>query len=344
MGERGMTTNLRWGVLGCADIATRAMIPALQEARNAKVTVIASRSLERASSAAERFGIGRSVGSYEALVESPDVDAVYVPLPTSLHAEWTIAAARAGKHVLCEKPLATAVEDVDRVIAAAAEHDVVVMEALMYRLHPQTHRVEDLVRSGHLGSIQLVTASFTYGLSDERDIRLTRALGGGVLFDVGTYCVSTARQSAGAEPYLVQGFARFGPGSDVDEVFTGLLRFPTECVATFGCALRAQRDQWYRITGSEATLVVPVPFAPGIDDRELIVMRGVMRGKESREHITVPGVDQYRLLVEHFADVVLAGVRPQIGLRETRANVAVLEALMASAVGVEPRPVRSDPP
>jgi len=331
----------RWGVLGCADIAVRAMIPAIQQAREAKLEAVASRDANRGEAVALRFGV-RALPSYEALLSDPAVDVVYVPLPTGLHAEWVLAALAAGKHVLCEKPLATTAADVDRICTAAEAKGLVAMEALMYRLHPLAERAVDLVRSGLLGEPQVFTASFTYHLADAGDIRFRRDLGGGVLLDVGSYCVSTARLLIGNEPSEVHGFARFGPRGDADEAFTGALRFADGALATFACACTAPRDQWYRLACSDATLAVANPYAPGTDDRDLLVVRGFQRGAQTEERITVPGADQYRLLVEHVGDVVAGRDSPRVGLAETRANVAAVEALMASAREGGPRRLHVD--
>ena len=328
--------KLRWGVLGCADIALRAMMPALQRASNGEVVAIASRDLAKAQEAAARHKIPRAYGEYDALLADPAVDAVYIPIPNSPHKPWTVRAIQHGKHVLCEKPLALSTAEVDEIIEAANTHGKVAMEAVMYHLHPQTDRVRQIIRSGDLGQVHLVTAMFTYNLPDPGDIRLVRSLGGGILLDVGTYCVSVARLAMGREPESVLGSARIGPTSDVDEVFTGLLRFPAGEHAAFACSLRGPRQQEYRITGTEGSLTVPIPFAPGTEDRTLILRTGWQRGKEREEHVVVPGADQYQLLAEHFAFCVRSEAQPAIPLTETRANVAAVSKLMESALSGAP--------
>jgi predicted dehydrogenase len=214
---------------------------------------------------------------------------------------------------------------------AAEASGVVVMEALMYRFHPQTERVRELILSGAIGDVQLISAAFTYHVPNAKDIRYSDALGGGVLLDVGTYCVSISRLAAQSEPISIYGSARIGPGSDVDEVFVGALGFPGGIHAAFTCALYSPRDQWYRITGTTGTLIVPVPFAPGTDNRTLLIRRGWQRGKETEERIEIPGADQYQLLVEHFVERVRNQRETPLTLAETRANVTVLEALRNSA-------------
>lgn len=326
-----MPRALRWGVLGCADIGLRAVVPAIQRARGAVVAAIASRDLTRARLAAGRLGIEGVHEGYQALLDDTSIDAVYIPLPNALHVPWALRAIERGKHVLCEKPLAITAEGVEEVRAAADRAGVMAMEAMMYRFHPQTRRVVQLVRSGSLGEVQLVSATFTYGLHAPGDIRLRRDLGGGVLWDVGSYCVHIARLAFGEEPEAAAGWARIGPDSDVDEVFAGSLRF-ARGMATFQCSLRGPRTQSYTITGSEASLRSMLPFAPGVDDRTLVIQRGWHRDALSEESEIVPGVDQYQLMIEHFVREVRSG-RPasNVHLDDTRANVAAVQALMRSA-------------
>jgi len=331
-----MTRKIKWGIISCANIGTRAVIPAIQHSRNAQVIAIASRDPARARQVAAQQDIPNAFGDYAAILADPDIEAVYIPLPTSLHTGWAIRAAKHHKHILVEKPMALNVGEMDEIAAAATKNGVLAMEALMYKLHPQTERVAEIIRSGTLGAVQLVSSAFTYHVPNPEDIRLSRALGGGCLLDVGTYCVSVARMAMHAEPVEAIGRARIGPDSDVDEVFAGMLRFSEGRLATFGCALHGPREQWYKITGSEGTLTVTVPFAPGTDDRELIIRRGWQRGQETEERIRVAGVDQYQLMIEQFSDCVMMGSSPAISLAETRANIAVVSALIQSALGAKP--------
>jgi len=324
-------SKISWGILSCADIGLRAVVPALRKSSNAQIVAIASRDLARAQKAAAEHEIPRAYGNYLDLLTDSKVEAIYIPVPNSEHLTWTMLAMEHGKHVLIEKPLAMNANEVDEIVRSAAGHQVIAMEALMYRFHPQTQRVHEIIRSGVLGAVQLVSAAFTYHVPNPNDIRLKWSLGGGCLLDVGTYCVSVARMAMGSEPIEVIGRARIGPQSDVDEVFAGMLRFSEGRQATFGCTLHGPREQWYKISCTEATLTVPVPFAPGTDDRELIIRRGWQRGKEVEERIRIPGVDQYQLMVEHFSDCISTGQAPSIPLSESRNNVAAVEALMQSA-------------
>jgi len=317
------TPRLRWGVLGTARIA-RALAGPLRDLPRHELAAVASRSLERAEAWAAEWGAARAYGSYEALVAAPDLDVVYIPLPNALHARWTIAAARAGKHVLCEKPLALSVAEVDAVAAAAAGAGVVVTEAFMYRHHPQTRRVRELVVSGAVGQVRLVRGAFTFWLSRESDVRLDPALGGGSLWDLGCYPVSFARFVLGEEPVEASGMAEMGP-TGVDVAFVGQLRFASGAVLQFDCGFRAHFRTSIEIVGTDAVLEVPSPFKPGTSER-LVLRRG-----GAVETMDASGGALYAGEIEDLADAVLLGKAPQVGLADSRANVAALVALLESA-------------
>jgi D-xylose 1-dehydrogenase (NADP+, D-xylono-1,5-lactone-forming) len=237
---------IRWGLLGTAQV-NRRLIPAMRSARRSTVAAVASRDSERARAYAAEWQIPSAHDSYEALLRDPAVDAVYLPLPNALHVEWTLRALDAGKHVLCEKPLALSAEDVDRVAAVATARERVVAEAFMYRHEPLTAHVLELIAKGTIGAVTMIAGGFTFAQRREHDVRLDAALGGGSLWDVGCYPVSAIRLVAGAEPSEVFGWAALG-SSGVDERFTGLLRFAsgaTACGSTFtgrtgpsGCPIR----------------------------------------------------------------------------------------------------------
>lgn len=326
-----MNRKVKWGILGTADIGLRAVIPAIQNSVNGEAFALASRTAEKSKQIADKLGIPKAFGNYNDLIVDTDVEAIYIPLPNSFHTIWAIQAIEHGKHVLCEKPLAVTPAEIDAIKATTYKNDIIVMEAIMYHFHPLTKRVIEIVRSGQIGTPQLVMSAFNYNVPNPEDIRLQSALGGGVLFDVGTYCVSVARNVFGKEPIHAIGSARFGLASNVDEVFTGILTFEDGSQSCFGCCLHGPRDQWYRIIGTEAVLSVSMPFAPGIDDRSIIIRRGWQRGKETEEKIVIPGVDQYQLMVEHFNECIISGITPIISLEESRANMVVVDALLRSA-------------
>ena len=228
------------------------------------------------------------------------LDAVYIPLPNSLHREWTIRTAEAGKHILCEKPLALNASECDTMQAAADANGVKLMEAFMYRFHPRTERVVEMVRAGAVGDLKMITSAFTFRLRNPDNIRLDPELGGGSLMDVGCYCVNVSRTIAGEEPVEVQAVAHQS-ASGVDEQMAGTLRFESGLLAQFDCSLTMERRESYVVAGTDGYLTVPAAFLPGTDDAMIEEVRG--RG-ERTEH-AVPGDDECRLMVEHFADCVL---------------------------------------
>ena len=325
----GPGTKLRWGILGTARI-NRALVPPLGASGRNELLAVASRSLERAEAEARQWGIPRTFGSYEALLADPAIDVVYIPLPNGLHAEWTERAARAGKHVLCEKPLVLSLEEADRMASVARETGVVIAEAFMYRHHPQTAKVRELVAGGAIGVPRLVRGAFTFTLTREHDVRLDPAQGGGSLWDVGCYPVSFARYVLGEEPVEAFGWQVTGP-TGIDETFVGQLRFPQGALAAFDCGFRAPLRTLLEVVGSEGTLTVPRPFKPGLVEQ--IVLR---RGDQS-ETIEVAGQELYLGEVEDMADAIRLGRPPRVTLTDSRGNAAALLALLRSAR--EGRPV-----
>jgi D-xylose 1-dehydrogenase (NADP+, D-xylono-1,5-lactone-forming) len=322
---------LRWGILGVARI-NRALIPPLQESDRNQLVGIASRNAGRAADAARQWHIPKSYGSYEEMLADPDIDVVYVPLPNDLHVEWTVRAAHAGKHVLCEKPLALSAEEVDRIADAARESGVVVAEAFMYRHHPQTLRVREMAASGELGRIRLVHGSFTFNLDRDGDVRMNPAQGGGSVWDVGCYPVSFARFVLGEE--AVEAFGWGIAEGGVDTTFSGQLRFPSGAIASFDCGFRAPFRTRIEVIGEKAVAVVPRPFKPGPEER-LLVDRGTGRAEE----VVVPGADLYRGEVEDLYDAAVLRRSPRVSLADSRANVATLAALLRSAREGRPVPV-----
>jgi predicted dehydrogenase len=332
-----MSTPFRWGLLSTARI-NRAVIPPIRESARHELRAVASRDPARAEAYAREWGIPIAYGSYEALLADPEIDAIYNPLPNSLHARWTIEAARAGKHVLCEKPIALSVAEVDAIEAAAREAGVVVTEAFMYRHHPQTRRLKALVDDGTIGTLLLVRGSFSFQLQRPGDVRFVPELGGGCLWDVGCYPVSMARYLAGAEPREVTGRQRLTP-TGIDDVFAGTLEFDGP-IAQFDCSFRAPFRTHVEVVGSEAVLTVPVPFKPGLGERILL-----SRGNEV-ETIEVPGEALYVGEIDDLADAA-RGVRPStMPLSDSRGNTATIVALYESArtgrpVAIRPRDQRA---
>lgn len=314
---------VRWGILGTAHI-NRAVIPHLKTAPRHRLVAVASRDADRAVAYAREWEIPRAFGQYDALLHSGEIDAVYVSLPNALHVEWTLRAIGAGRHVLCEKPLALTVADVDRVAAAASRAGVVVAEAFMYRHHPQTWRVLELVHLGALGRVRYVRGSFSFWQSRPDDVRLDPALGGGCLWDVGCYPVSYARAVIGSEPESVFGWRALGR-SGVDEAFVGQLQFHGDVVAQFDASFRAPYRTQLEIVGDDGMLEVEHPFKP-VEGRPLR-----LRTSDGTECIDVDAQPTYLGELEDLADAVLLGRTPRVTLADSRANIAALVSLHQSA-------------
>jgi predicted dehydrogenase len=321
-----MTNPLRWGILSTAKIARAAVIPAIQAATNGAVVAVASRDAERAAAFASKLDIPRAYGSYAALLDDPQIDAIYIALPNSMHYERTLNAVAAGKHVLCEKPLALNAEQCLAMAAAAEAAGVLLMEAFMYRFHPQILTAQELVHSGAIGDLHHMHAAFTFRLTNPGNIRLQANLGGGALMDVGCYCVNVLRTFAGREPVAAQALAAWHV-QGVDERMTGLLHFDDDLTGQFDCALNLARRETFLAAGTEATLELPRAFLPGVHDT---IVRLRTNYSEVSEQ-TIDGVDEYRLMVEHFADCVRSGHAPRYGAREAACNMNVIEALYRSA-------------
>ena len=314
---------LRWGILGTGRV-TRWLVAALRASPRNTLAAVASRSAARAKAFAAEWDVPRAFGSYEALIENAGVDVVYNALPNHLHEAWTVAAARAGKHVLCEKPLGLDVGQVERMAEAARAARVVVAEAFMYRHHPQTEKVRELAQSGALGALRLVRGSFTFTLTRPEDVRLDPELGGGSLWDVGCYPVSYARLVVGQEPLEAFGWQTLGE-TGVDEVFTGQLRFPGGVVAQVDSGFRLPYRTTIEVVGSEGSLVVRQPYKPRAQET-IVVTRG-----ENATSVAVSGPEPYLGEVEDMADAVLLGRPPRVSLDDSRGNVAALVALLRSA-------------
>jgi xylose dehydrogenase (NAD/NADP) len=316
--------KLRWGLLSTARI-NRVLLPPLRASTRNELTAVASRDLNRAKAYADERKIPRVFASYEALLADPDVDVIYNPLPNSLHAQWTIKAAEAGKHVLCEKPLANTVEEVDAMTEAAEKAGIVLMEAFMYRHHPQTIRVKELVESGAIGKLQLIRGSFTFTISDEGDVRLNASLGGGSIWDVGCYPISYARLIAGVERIEVFGWQTKGQGSGVDETFIGEMRFPNNVYAQFDSGFRTPQRTHIELVGDKGSITLKKPFTPWLNEEIILI------NDNEKKIMTVPGQDLYLGEVENMADAILDGVPPRMSLADSRNNVATIWALLQSA-------------
>jgi len=317
-----MADRLRWGIISTARIGIRRVIPALLRSRTGTAVAIASRDLARAREIAAKYQIPRAHGSYEALLADPDVDAVYNPLPNTLHPEWTIRAARAGKHVLCEKPLAIDARQAQTMVDACRAAGVLLQEAFMYRFHPQITELRRLLASGAVGVPWLARSAFTFPVGSDDDIRLNPALGGGGLLDVGCYCVSISRLLLG-EPKAATASGAFERGVDVR--LAGLLTFAVG-TALFDCGLRLPYRQCCEVVGAEGTITLSRPFQPEEDPAVLLVRRG-----GQVERVEIPGTNQYTLMLDHMGTCILQRQSPQFPPEDAVATLRVLDALQASA-------------
>ena len=315
-------SRLRWGLLSTARI-NRLIIPAVRASARSEVTTVASRAVDKGRAYAAEWRIPRVAGSYEAMLDDPEIDVVYIPLPNSLHVEWTIRALEAGKHVLCEKPLALAVEDVDRIAAAARRAGRVATEGFMYRHQPLTHAVEEIVASGRLGAIRGYKGAFTFPLTRERDVRFDPALGGGSLWDVGCYPVSYSCLLAGA-PREVFGWQQTSP-SGIDLEFSGMLRFADGSVAQFDSGFIGPFRAEMEVVGREGALRIQRPFRTDESSR-LILTSG-----DHREELPFQAAPPFSGEIADMETAALDGAPPRVTLEESRRTISTLRALYESA-------------
>lgn len=316
-------STLRWGLLSTARI-NRLIIPALRASARSELTTVASRSIEKCLAYAAEWEIPRTHGSYDTLLADPEIDVVYIGLPNSLHVEWTVRALEAGKHVLCEKPLALTPEDVDRVADAARRTGRAAAEAFMYRHHPLTQTVAEIVRSGRLGEIRGYKGAFTFPLTRERDVRLDPALGGGSLWDVGCYPVSYTCFLTGEPPVEVFGWQQTAP-TGIDLEFAGTMRFRDGSVGQFDSGFVGPFRAEMEVIGRDAALKILRPFRT--DERSALL---VVRGDDS-ESLPVPRESPFAGEVADMEAVALDGKPQRIPLTESRRTASTITALYRSA-------------
>jgi predicted dehydrogenase len=327
----GNTEPVRWGVLGTARIALRSVIPALQQSRRSRVVAIASRDLARAQAAAASLGIARAHGSYEALLADPEVEAIYNPLPNHLHVSWTIRAAEAGKHVLCEKPIALSAAEARELLAVRARTGVQIGEAFMVRTQPRWIRARELALSGRIGDLRLIAGHFSYFRRDAADIRSHIDWGGGALLDIGCYPITLSRWLYRAEPEAVIATIERDPDLRIDRLCSALLRFPSG-QATFSCAGQLVAHQRMELFGTRGRIDIEIPFNARPDrPSRLIVDDGRDLNGGGAETIEFPGVNQYTLQGDAFADAVRGTGSVPVTLEDAIANMAVIDALFRSA-------------
>ncbi len=327
-----LNRKIRWGVLGCARIARQSVIPAIQRAANSELCALASRAEAKLAETRAQFNIPKGYVGYEALLRDPDIDAVYLPLPNAQHREWSLRAAECGKHILCEKPLGLNAAECREMIAAAETHGVLLMEAFMYRYTDRTAQIRAVLRSGALGEIKFINASFRYPMANAASIKLKPELGGGALYDVGCYPVNliglVADEMAGrpdsgfTAPETVTAVSVRSNGVDVS--LSALLKYSSGLVAAAHCGFTSQKRVFAEIGGTLGLLEIPETYFDNAGVLTLTV------GDERRE-LPVAASDRYRLEVEDFAAAILERRRPQFSLVESLRNAEVMDRIFAAA-------------
>lgn len=325
-------TPVSWGVLGAAKIATEKVIPAMQRSELARVDALASRSPERAAATAGTVGIPTAYGSYEELLADEMIEAVYIPLPNHLHAEWTMRAAEAGKHVLCEKPLAMTADQAAEMVEACERAGVKLMEAFMYRLHPLWQEAMRLIGEGAIGEVRAVQTVFAYRNVDPSNIRNVPEFGGGALYDIGCYAVNAARMIFAAEPTEVKSVIRWDADFGTDVVTSAVLDFDGRH-AVFTCSTQMEPDQRVAIEGTEGRLVIEIPFniPPDVPTRLLHIAGGTPPVEPHVEVHEIPAADQYTIQADAFSRAIRDDGPVPTPPGDAVANMAVLEQVFAAA-------------
>ncbi|HEY3391654.1 MAG TPA: Gfo/Idh/MocA family oxidoreductase [Lacipirellulaceae bacterium] len=323
--------KIRWGILSTAKIGRQKVIPAIQRSQLGTVTAIASRDLARARTAAGELGIDKAYGSYQELLSDRNVEAVYIPLPNHLHVRWSQRALKAGKHVLCEKPIGLSVSEAEQLAGAAAAHPKLkVMEAFMYRFHPQWQTARQLVQDGRIGQLRTIHTFFSYYNDDPQNIRNQRDIGGGALMDIGCYAISLSRFIYDAEPQRVLGHIERDPATQVDRLTSGVLEF-FQGTSTFTCATQLVPWQRVNIYGTSGRVEIEIPFnAPSDVPCRIWVQIGTHAGAATEE-IRFDVCDQYALQTDAFAQAVMEDKPVPTPLADAVANMRVIERITASA-------------
>ena len=328
-----MTDLINWGILGNANIARACIIPAIQSSHNGLVRALGTRTPSQAEHIAKKHTIQHIYPSYLDVIEDPDIDAVYNPLPNHLHHEWTIRALKHGKHVLCEKPIACNSAEAAEMVHTAKTAGLLLMEALSYRFHPRSQRIKVMVNDGSIGKPHLIRSAFCFNMGEEllqsgNNARLKPDMGGGALMDVGCYSVSLARWILDAEPEIVQAQALYHK-SGVDQHFIGSLRFPNDLLATLEASFITALQQTYTVVGTKGVIELPHDAYIPWEKDAVFTVRSTDE-EIGREHST-PGADGYQLMIEHFAEVVLGKESPLYESEDSIRTMQVLDALAEAA-------------
>ncbi|PFO09384.1 oxidoreductase [Bacillus sp. AFS076308] len=321
--------KIRWGIIGCAGIAKRSVIPGIQQSDTGEVAAIASRGLDKAMQTAEQLIIPKAYGSYEELLADPTIEAVYIPLPNHLHKEWVIRAAEAGKHVLCEKPLAINAEEAQEMLEACEKAGVVFAEAFMYRYHPRYTTIRDIIKSGEIGELRGIHGTFTFNNSkDMNNIRYKQEWGGGSLYDVGVYPISAARMLLNEEPKAAAVHALLSEEHDhVDMMASGILEFNRGVALTFDCGMWAAFRNTLEVLGTEGRIEVPSAFVVNQDEGDNFFVCT----KDGRREVEVPRLNQYALQADAIGRSIRNGEPLPFPASDAVLNMKVLDACLTSA-------------
>lgn len=319
--------KVTWGVLSTAKIGTVKVIPAMQKGIFSQIDAIASRKIESAQKAANKLGIPKAYGSYEDLVNDPNIEAVYIPLPNHLHVEWAEKCMQAGKHVLLEKPIGLNYKQAEQLFEISKRYpNVKIMEAFMYRHHPQMLEVKRLIDDGAIGEIRSIFSTFAYYNDDPKDIRNQPEIGGGGLLDIGCYCISIARFLFGIEPKRVNGLIEFDSRLKIDRLATGMLDFE-EGIATFICGTQLQYQQYARISGTKGMIEIIKPFTPEPDEQVKIVFYD----GSNKKQITFKPCDKYTIQGDLFSNAIINNQDPPLLLVDGVENMKVIDSIFNSA-------------
>lgn len=321
--------KLKWGILGCAGIARRAVIPGLHLSEINEAAAIASRDADKAKKTAEELQIPVAYSSYEALLEDDSIDVVYIPLPNHLHKEWTIRAAEAGKHILCEKPLALTEKEAAEMAEACAKAGVLLSEAFMYRYHPRYDRIQEIIAAGEIGEIRGIRSAFTFNnAANKGNVRYRKEWGGGSIYDVGCYPITAAKLLLGKEPEAVTVQALFSPEhDDVDMMASGLLEFGGSVSLSFDCGMWAAFRNPLEVVGTDGIIEVPSAFVTGEPGSAnfFVTARG------ERREVEVPNLNQYTLQADHLAGAILNGTPLKYEPSDAISNMRIIDACLKSA-------------
>ena len=325
-----MPNKIRWGVLSTAAIGLKKVLPAMQLGQHSTVTAIASRNLAKAREAADALGIATAYGSYEELLADPNVDAIYNPLPNQLHVPWTIKAAEAGKHVLCEKPLSMTVAEAQTLLDVSRRTGVKIGEAFMIRSYPQWLRLRELIRSGRIGELRSVTAFFSYFNNDPGNIRNQVECGGGALMDIGCYCIHVSRYAFGQEPSRVVAKVERDPEMHTDRLTSAILDFPGG-QSIFTCSTQLAPYQRVHFLGTQGRIEIEIPFnAPNDRPTRLFIDEtGDLTGSGIVTE-TFPVADQYTLQGDAFSRAILENTQVPVPVEDAIRNMAVIDAIFRS--------------